>query len=135
MDGRFEGNTIYIDLEVSGLLKNSFVSVIPVILDTGCTTDLILTYTQAFPMGLTLVGIQDYTIADGSKVSFFECIGKVKFGNRTALASISIRPAGSPLMGVSLLRKMGYKLEIDFDKNKATLTESKLLKNKVNHKA
>jgi predicted aspartyl protease len=123
MDGRFDGNCIIADLEIISPLVDSVRKTLPITVDTGCTGDLILTYTEAFPLALTLVGLQEYTIADGSKVTFFECFGKVKFGSKTVLCTVSIRPSGSLLMGVSLLKKFGYKLEIDFVNNTASFTE------------
>jgi len=119
MDGRFEGNKIYVDLEVRSPnpLLNESSRKISVILDTGCTGDLILTYADAFPLALTLVGLEEYTIADGSRVKFFECIGIVRFGDKSIFCTVSIRPSGSPLMGISLLKKIGYVIEIDFIKN------------------
>ncbi len=114
MVGRFEGNTIIVDLEIISPIASDVKKVLSVTLDTGASNDLCLTYKEAFPLALTLVGVEDYTIADGSHVSFFECIGKVKFGDKTVGSTISIRPSGSLLMGIGLLEKLGYKLHIDF---------------------
>lgn len=121
MDGRFNANSVLIDLEISSPLIKAARKTLPVIIDTGCTSDLILTYTEAFPLALTLVGLQEYTIADGSKVTFFECLGKVKLGNKEVLCSISIRPQGSFLMGISLMEKLGCALTIDFVNRTAKL--------------
>ena len=115
MAGRFENNSIVVDLEISSLTSDQINKKIPVILDTGFTSDLCLTYQEAFPLALTLVGFEDYNIADGSKVTFFECLGMVKFGNQKVLSSISIRPSGSLLMGVSLLRKLKCRVNVDFE--------------------
>lgn len=123
MDGRFEGNRIIVDLEVISPLSSVVKKILPVTVDTGCTSDLILTYAEAFPLALTLVGIQEYTIADGSSVPFFECLGKVKFGGKTVLCTVSIRPSGGLLMGISLMKKLGYNLEVDFIKNQAVFVE------------
>lgn len=121
MDGRFNANSVLIDLEISSPLIPAAKKILPVIIDTGCTSDLILTYTEAFPLALTLVGLQEYTIADGSKVTFFECLGKVKLGNKIVLCTISIRPQGSFLMGISLMEKLKCELTIDFVNRKAKL--------------
>jgi len=117
MDGRFEKNSIIVDLEVVSPLLSTVKKTLPVIVDTGCTSDLILTYTEAFQLALTLVGLQEYTIADGSRVTFFECLGKVRFGKKIVLCTVSIRPSGNSLMGVSLMKKLGLNLNIDFTKN------------------
>lgn len=114
MDGRFEDNSILVDLEIVSPFSASLKKTLSVIVDTGCTADLILTYAEAFPLALALVGIENYTIADGSKVSFFKCLGVVNFAGKTTQCLISIRPSGCPLMGVSLLKKLGLTLEIDF---------------------
>ena len=114
MDGRFEGNSIVVDLKITSPLIDAAAKTLPVIVDTGCSGDLILTYTEAFPLALTLVGLQEYTIADGSRVTFFECLGKVRFGEKTVLSSVSIRPSGFLLMGISLMKKLGIRLEVDF---------------------
>ena len=101
MDGRFERNSIIVDLEIVSPLLDTVRKTLSVVVDTGCTSDLILTYAEAFQLALTLVGLQEYTIADGSRVTFFECLGKVKFDEKTVLCTVSIRPSGSFLMGVS----------------------------------
>lgn len=126
MVGRFEGNSIVVDLEIISPLVKDARKKLSVVIDTGCTGDLILTYSEAFPLALTLVGLQDYTIADGTKVTFFECIGKVKFGEKEIMCTVSIRPSGSLLMGVSLMKKLGINLNIDFINNKVELTKSTL---------
>src|SRR3989344_986711 len=123
MDGHFEGNRIIVDLEIISPFIDGVKKTLPVVIDTGCTADLILTYTEAFPLALTLVGLQEYTIADGSKVTFFECIARVRLDQKTVTCSVSIRPSGSLLMGVSLLKKFGYGLNLDFAENTATFIQ------------
>lgn len=137
MDGRFEGKSLVVDIEIISPLFKNAKKTLSVFIDTGCTGDLMLTYKEAFPLALTLVGIQDYKIADGSKVTFFECIGLVRFGSKTVLTTVSIRPSGSALMGVSLMKKLGIKLEVDFVNEKITLyqMQAKQLSSKANIKA
>ena len=124
MDGRFEKQTIVVDLEIISPLVEKIKKTLPVVIDTGCTSDLILTYTEAFSLALTLVGLQEYTIADGSRVTFFECLGKVKLGNKCVLCTVSIRPSGSFLMGVSLMKKLGLNLSVDFVEDTVQFTQS-----------
>lgn len=125
MDGRFESNTIVVDLEISSpLASDTFKSKLPFGVDTGFTGDLCMTYQEAFPLALSLVGVSDYTVADGSKVAFFECIGIVTIDGRSVPATISIRPNGSKLMGVSLMKRLGIKLDIDFTNQKVVFSQS-----------
>ena len=124
MDGRFEQNTISVDLEITSPLAEAIKSTIPFKIDTGFTGDLCMTYKEAFPLALSLVGVQDYTIADGSKVTFFECIGIVSFDGKAIPASISIRPNGSLLIGISLMKKLQIQLHIDFPKQTVQLIKS-----------
>jgi len=124
MDGRFENNTLLVDIQISSPLESSIKANISFGLDTGFTGDLCLTYKEAFPLALSLVGVQDYFIADGSKVTFFECIGIVSFDGKSVSASISIRPSGSLLMGMSLMKKLGIKLEVDFPNETVKLLPS-----------
>ena len=124
MDGRFEGNQLLLDLEISSPISTEIKATHTFGIDTGFTNDICITYKEAFPLALSLVGVQEYTIADGSKVPFFECLGVVTYGDKKITAPISIRPSGSLLVGVNLLRKLGVKLEADFVNNTVCLTES-----------
>ncbi len=126
MVGRFDGNSIVVDIEVISPIAPAVKNMLTVKLDTGASNDLCLTYKEAFPLALTLVGVEDYTIADGSTVSFFECIGLIKFGDKTVVSTISIRPSGSLLMGVGLLNKLGYKLVVDFVNKTVNFEEIKI---------
>ncbi len=125
MDGRFEGNQLLLDLEISSPISpDTIKAVYPFGIDTGFTNDICITYKEAFPLALSLVGVQEYTIADGSKVPFFECIGLVTYNGQKIPAPISIRPSGSLLVGVNLLKKLGVKLEADFVNNTVKLFDS-----------
>lgn len=114
MDGRFEGNSLLVDLEIISPLINTAKKVYSFGVDTGFTDHICLTYQEAFPLALTLVGIEEYTIADGSRVQFFSCFGLVSFDGKPILSPISIRPNGSRLIGIGLMKKLGIKLEADF---------------------
>ena len=130
MDGRFRGNTVEVDLEIISPIESKIRRTLAVGVDTGFTGDLCMTYQQAFPLALTLIGVQDYSIADGTKVTFFECLGLVNFGGKEVTCSISIRPDGSLLMGVSLLRKLGKKMEIDFVNETVKFVDTQIVKGK-----
>lgn len=54
MDGRFEGNSIVVDLEIISPLVSGARKKLSVVVDTGCTGDLILTYSEAFPLPMVL---------------------------------------------------------------------------------
>lgn len=41
------------------------------------------------------------------------------------MSTVSIRPSGSLLMGVTLMRKLGMNMEIDFLNDRLKITESK----------
>lgn len=119
----FENNEISLDLEVSSLLAPDILKrVITAKVDTGFTGDLQLTYDVAFPLGLTLKGFQPWTLADKSTVTFLECLGWVSFNGKSAICSIDVKPAGSILVGVSLLRKLSCELTVNFAKNTAEIT-------------
>lgn len=123
MDCRFENNQILIDIEVSSLLDPRLLKkVITAKVDTGFTGDLQLTYDIAFPLGLTLKGFQPWTLADKSTVTFLECLGLVSFGGKVVASSIDVKPAGSILVGVSLLKKLGCEFKVNFVKNTAEMS-------------
>ena len=128
MDGYFKGNNLVVDLEIQSPTFSAIARKFPIGIDTGFTNDLCLTYQDAFPLALTLVGVQEYTIADGTRVQFFECIGVVKLGEKATVCTISIRPNGSALMGVSLMRKLGLKLDIDFVNNTVKFSDAPIPK-------
>ena len=50
MDGRFENNTLLVDIQISSPLESSIKANISFGLDTGFTGDLCLTYKEAFPL-------------------------------------------------------------------------------------
>jgi predicted aspartyl protease len=125
---RFEDNSICIDLEVSSPLAPKVLKkTITAKVDTGFTGDLQLTYDIAFPLGLTLKGFQPWTLADKSTVTFLECLGVVTLNGKTIFSSIDVKPAGSVLIGVSLLKKLGCELKINFENNLAELNFSPIV--------
>jgi len=125
MDGHFDGNSIIVELEVNSPISKKVKQTLPFKIDTGFTNDLCITYKEAFPLALTLVGIQDYQIADGSSVQWFECLGLITSGSKQIPAVVSVRPSGSLLMGISLMRKLSSKLEIDFTNQKVHFSRLK----------
>ncbi len=125
MQCRFENNRIEIEIEVSSLLSPKILKrTITAIVDTGFTGDLQLTYDLAFPLGLTLKGFQPWTIADGSTVNFLECLGWVTLGKSKVISSIDVKPSGSVLIGMSLLKKLGCEAKINFATGTAEINVS-----------
>lgn len=114
MDGRLQHNEITIDIEVVSLLSTALKRTIPVVVDTGFTGDLQLTYQEAFTLGLVLKGVQPYRLADGSSITFFSCLGLVSFNGQTVACSIDVKPSGSHLIGMQLLKKLNCSLAADF---------------------
>ena len=91
MVGRFEGNTIIVDLEIISPIASDVKKVLSVTLDTGASNDLCLTYKEAFPLALTLVGVEDYTIADGSHGGYpFLRTPFLNFGHARLLVSMIV---------------------------------------------
>lgn len=120
MNGYFENNSIYIDLEVSGFFPNSK-KTIKALIDTGFSGHLTLSFTDAFPLGLVLAGTTAYTLADGSTVTNFVCLGNLHIDGKNISIPIDIHKAGITLIGTQLLKKIGYNLNIDFAKLQAKL--------------
>lgn len=118
----FENNQIFVDIEVKSLLAPELIkNTLTAKVDTGFSGDLQLTYDIAFPLGLTLKGFQPWTLADKSTVTFLECLGLVSFGGRVVASSIDVKPAGSILIGVSLLKKLGCEFKVNFIDNTAEI--------------
>lgn len=125
MQCHFENNRIEVEIEVSSLLSPEILKrKITGIVDTGFTGDLQLTYDVAFPLGLTLKGFQAWKVADGSTVNFLDCLGWVALGGSKVISSIDVKPAGLVLIGMSLLRKLGCEMKIDFASNIAEINVS-----------
>jgi len=77
MRGHFENDNPHIEIEVTGLLSQNSQK-IKVMVDTGFNGHLQIPFLTAFPLGLSLIGVQQVVIADGSTVNQFVCIGSVK---------------------------------------------------------
>lgn len=98
---------------------------IQVVLDTGYNGYLTLPYTDAFPMGLTLNGVGSGKVADGSFAPFLQCSGSILYGEKRVRSSIDVQPGGRPLMGMALLKDLGFKVTIDPVKETVTFAHTK----------
>lgn len=124
MRGYFDNQRIYFDITISGVFaKNK--KTVKAQLDTGFDGYLTLPYTDAFPLGLVLVGTTAYTIADGSTMYNFVCLGNAHIDTEDMPITIDIQPKGSILAGMKLLSHVGKTLAIDFAKQ--TVRFSKIL--------
>ena len=113
--GYFENGRLYLNLEVSGNLPQGK-KIIKAQIDTGYDGHLSLPFSEAFPLGLTLIGTRAYIIADGSTITNFSCVGNITVNGKTETMDIDIIPNGGILMGMSLLQKFGNNCHIDFKK-------------------
>lgn len=75
MLGTFNNDQPKIEIEVSGV--NGVPKKVIALVDSGFNGYLTLPYLEAFPLGLVLIGIQSNTLANGSLVSHFVCIGQI----------------------------------------------------------
>lgn len=113
MHGYFENNSLYLDIEISGVITANK-RTIKVQVDTGFNGHLTVSFADAFPLGLVLVGTTAYTLADGSTVNNFVCLGTVTIDGKDLTIPIDIQPSGMTLMGTQLLQKLSCVLNVDF---------------------
>lgn len=115
MLGYFDSERIYLDIEIFGVFpKNK--KKIKAQIDTGYDGYLTLPYAEAFPLGLVLFGTTAYTIADGSTIYNFVCLGNANIDGKKAIITIDIQPKGTILAGMKLMSRIGKTLSINFDK-------------------
>lgn len=122
MHGYFEDNRLYIDLTISGTLKQSQ-KVIKAHVDTGYDGSLTLPFSEAFPFGFALVGTKTYVIADSSTVTNFVCFGQVDIDGKKEVISVDVTPNGSTLLGMELLPKLCKDIQINFARKQLTLNQ------------
>ena len=122
MLGTFENDQPKIEIEVKGV--NGTPKKIIALIDSGFNGYLMLPYTEAFPLGLVLIGIQPNTIADGSTVSHFVCRGQVCVDGKCINTTIDIQPANIILLGTKLLKELGKKFVLDCMNCKVEIIDS-----------
>jgi clan AA aspartic protease len=113
MLGYFDNDNPFIEVGIAGHLSPD-TQPIKVMVDTGFNGHLQIPFAVAFPLGLSLVGIQQMTVADGSTVNQFVCVGSVKIENKEVIVPINIGESCSTLLGTKLLKQAGKGLKIDF---------------------
>lgn len=87
---------------LSEALKQEFEAII----DTGFTGFLMMPFMQALPLGLTLYGTGDFTLADGSTSPRLLALGWVDVeGEKTGGVIVLEGNASYPLLGMDFLRK------------------------------
>jgi predicted aspartyl protease len=123
MRGTFEDGFPWIEIEVTG--NSELVRRIPVIVDTGFNGYLMLPYSEAFPIGLTLDSIGSGRVADGNFSPHLNCIGTVICEGKRVRIVIDVQQNCRPLMGMALLKELGYTLTVDPVKETVMLTEAR----------
>lgn len=120
MHGYFENNRLYLEITVSGTLKQSK-KTIKTHVDTGYDGDLSLPFSEAFPFGFALVGTKTYVIADGSTLTNFSCLGQIDIDGKKIDITVDVIPNGSILLGMALLPKLCKEIKINFINNQFIL--------------
>lgn len=113
MNGYFENGRAFIDIDVYGFSKK-YKQQLKATIDTGFDGYLSLTFKEAFPLGLILIGTKSYILADGSTSHNLICLGTVVFGNKSFSIPIDIQTRGSILVGASFFRKLENEITIDY---------------------
>ncbi len=93
------------------------------ILDTGFTGDLQVPKGWARELGLTINSIEQWTIADGSKVNVPQALaiaGMEGIANRVQVGITN----GSSLAGIGFLTKFGYRAIVDTKHRTVVLDKS-----------
>ncbi|MGA2910501.1 MAG: hypothetical protein ABSE04_01730 [Candidatus Microgenomates bacterium] len=125
MNGYFDGERIYADIEIKGVFSTQATKLKGQI-DTGYSGYLSLPFNEAFPLGLVLQGTQAYTLADGSPSYNFVCLGTLIVDGRELVIPVDVSAKASLLIGIGLLGKIQNNLLIDFENKKVLFKEFKI---------
>ncbi|MDP1688681.1 MAG: hypothetical protein Q8L47_00940 [bacterium] len=90
------------------------------LVDTGFTGELKISPEKAFELGLQTTHTEPVTLADEKTVNMQASLALVSMEGSANVVSVLIAQ-GIPIIGVSLLRRFGYTLNIDFKYNSLTL--------------
>ena len=90
------------------------------LLDTGFTGDLKIPKKKISELGLKLTHTEHARLADGSLVNMSASLSLVSMEGVTKTVTVLISK-GMPIVGVGLLKRFGYTLNIDFKYNNLTL--------------
>lgn len=109
ISGVFIGNIPLIQLTLSwgSFAKNYWFT-----LDTGFTGDLQVPISFASELGLKVNSVEPFTIANGQTVNVPQALGVVSMEGLTHYVQIGISD-GSPLAGISFLKKFSYCATVD----------------------
>lgn len=112
-------NQLWVPIIVAGEHGQQKISAL---LDTGFTGELQLPLQIAVPLGLKLVGVASYKLADGSVSKQMLFSASINWGTKTRLVTASVvMDAEDVLMGVSVLH--GYALLVDFKQKQLVIKE------------
>ncbi len=112
-------NQLWVPITVAGEHGQQKVSEL---LDTGFTGELQLPLQIAVPLGLKLVGVARYKLADGSISNQMIFSASISWGTKTRSVTASVViDAEDVLMGVGLLH--GYALVVDFQQKQLVIKE------------
>jgi len=109
--GVFENGLPCIDIRVLGGADTH--QPIRAVIDTGYNGHLTLPYQTAFPLGLTLLGIESARQADGTFSPFLSCLGTVVLGDTRVRATIDVQQGARALIGTALLADLAVTLTLN----------------------
>jgi len=124
MLGTYNNDQPKIEIEVKGACEKPVK--ITALVDSGFNGYLTLPYEKAFPLGLILSGVQSNTLADGSQVAHFVCIGQICVDGKCVNTTIDIQPAGMILLGTKLLKELGKTFVLDCVNGKVEIKNSEI---------
>lgn len=120
MRGTFVNDQPNIDIEVRG----SITKTISAIVDSGYNGYLTIPFEIAFPLGLTLIGIESGSLADGSSSAYLVCVGEVCIEGKCIRTTIDVQPGNKILLGTKLLKGLGKVFILDAKKGSVEITDS-----------
>ncbi len=99
---------------------NNTVQQIVAIVDTGFTGDLKVPPITAVELGLATTHAEPVRVADGRTSQMRACLVYVSMEGVIKTVSALVAP-GDVILGIGLLKKFGYNLQINFDEKKLLL--------------
>jgi len=113
-----EQNQLWVNITVGGQHSQQE---IPAQIDTGFTGELQLPLTVAVPLGLRLVGVGSFKLADGSQTQQMLFSASILWGTTTRAVTVNVVDSDTALIGGGLLH--GYVLLVDFEKKQLIIKE------------
>ena len=111
-------NQLWIPITVTG--QHSHVE-ISALIDTGFTGELLLPLRIAVPLGLSLTGVADCHLANGSISQQMLFSASMSWGTQTRQVTVNVVDVEDALIGGGLLH--GYVLTVDFQQKQLTIKE------------